>query len=68
MKRRILAAVMWFYAWWYAGAIIADVFHLSPMLGPIMGAAAAALFVGDPRKIVWSPRGMDRARAKQRLT
>jgi hypothetical protein len=58
---------MWFYAFWYAGAIIADAFGVSPLLGPIVGAAAAALFVGDPRKIVWSTR-VDRARAKQRLT
>ena len=67
MKRRILAMFMWFYAFWYAGAIIADTFGLSPLLGPIMGAAAAAMFVGDPRKIIWPSRGMDRARAKQRL-
>jgi lambda repressor-like predicted transcriptional regulator len=68
MKRRILAIFLWFYAWWYAGAIVADVLGVSPMLGPIIGAVAAALFVGDPRKIVWPSRGIDRARAKQRLT
>lgn len=68
MKRRILAIFLWFYAWWYAGAIVADVLGVSPMLGPIIGAVAAALFVGDPRYIVWPSRGMDRARAKQRLT
>jgi hypothetical protein len=68
MKRRILAIFLWFYAWWYAGAIVADVLGVSPMLGPIIGAVAAALFVGDPRHIVWPSRGMDRARAKQRLT
>ena len=52
---------MWFYAWWYAGAIVADMFHVSPMLGPIVGVAAAALFVSDPRKIIWSGRRMERA-------
>ena len=57
MKRRILATFLWFYAWWYAGAIVADVFLVSPMLGPIIGAAAAALFVGDPRRIIWSDPG-----------
>jgi hypothetical protein len=62
MKRRILAIFMWFYAWWYAGAIVADVFGVSPMLGPIIGAAAAALFVGDPRKVIWSSRSMGRVR------
>ena len=68
MKRRIFATFMWFYAWWYAGAIVADVFHVSPMLGPIIGAAAAALFVGDPRRIIWSDPGGQRARAMERLT
>jgi len=67
MKRRIFATFMWFYAWWYAGAIVADVVHVSPMLGPIMGVAAAALFVGDPRKIIWSDIGPQRSRAKERL-
>jgi hypothetical protein len=43
-------------------------FHVSPMLGPIVGVAAAALFVGDPRKIIWSDLGAQRARAKERLT
>ncbi len=56
MKRRILATFLWFYAWWYAGAIVADVLGVSPVLGPLIGAVAAALFVGDPRKIIWSGR------------
>lgn len=54
MKRRILAIFLWFYVWWYAGAIIADIVGVSPLLGPIIGAAAAALFVGDPRRIIWA--------------
>ena len=67
MKRRILATFLWFYVWWYAGAILADMFHVSSMLGPIMGVAAAALFVGDPRGIIWSQLDQ-RTRAKERLT
>jgi hypothetical protein len=47
---------LWFYVWWYAGALIANFVGVSPALGPIMGAAAAALFVGDPRRIIWSTR------------
>jgi hypothetical protein len=54
MKRRILAVFLWFYAWWYAGAIIAVTFGLSPALGPIIGAAAAVLFVVDPRRVIWA--------------
>jgi hypothetical protein len=56
MKKRILAMFLWFYAWWYAGAIIAEILGVSPLLGPIVGAAAAALFVGDPRRIIWATR------------
>lgn len=45
---------LWFYAWWYVGSVVAYVLGISPLLGPIMGAAAAALFVGDPRGIIWT--------------
>jgi hypothetical protein len=53
MTKRILAAMLWFYAGWYAGAIIADMVGISPLLGPLIGAAAAALIAGDPRRIIW---------------
>jgi hypothetical protein len=72
MKKRALAAVLWFYAIWYAGATIAQVFSLSPALGPILGTAAAALIAGDPRGIIWTrtpkdaePRSASRGRAIQ---
>jgi hypothetical protein len=54
MKKRALAAVLWFYAIWYAGAMIAQIAGLSPALGPILGTAAAALIAGDPRGIIWT--------------
>ena len=54
MKKRIAAAFLWFYTGWYGGAIIADFIGVSPLLGPILGAALAALIVGDPRRIIWS--------------
>lgn len=56
MKKRIVAAFLWFYAGWYAGALIAEFLHVSPMLGPIIGAALAALIAGDPRGIIWRQR------------
>jgi hypothetical protein len=58
MKKRLLAAFLWFYAGWYAGAILADIVGVSPILGPLVGAAAAALIVGDPRRIIWSARSI----------
>ena len=61
MTKRILATVLWFYTGWYAGAIIADFLSVSPMLGPIIGAAAAALIAGDPRRIIWTARSATKA-------
>ena len=54
MKKRALSAVLWFYCGWYAGAMIAHALGLSIAIGPILGAAAAALIAGDPRGIIWS--------------
>jgi hypothetical protein len=58
MKKRVLAAFLWFYAGWYGGALLADFLQLSPALGPIVGAAAAALIVGDPRRIIWHAKSI----------
>jgi len=54
MKKRVLAAILWFYAMWYAGAMIAQVFGLSAALGPILGTASAAIIAVDPRHIIWT--------------
>jgi hypothetical protein len=54
MTKRFLAAMLWFYAGWYAGAMVADFLGISPLLGPVIGAAAAALVAGDPRRIIWN--------------
>jgi len=56
MKKRVLAVFLWFYAWWYVGSVVAYVLGISPLLGPILGTAAAALFVGDPRGIIWTAK------------
>ena len=53
MSKRILAAILWFYTGWYAGAMVAELVGISPLLGPILGATAAALIAGDPRRIIW---------------
>ena len=53
MSKRILAAILWFYTGWYAGAMAADLLGISPLLGPMLGATAAALIAGDPRRLIW---------------
>ena len=68
MKKRVFATFLWFYVGWYGGAMLAEFLGVSPILGPIIGAAAAALFVGDPRKIIWPNRRMEPVRSKQTVT
>lgn len=61
MTKRLLATVLWFYTGWYGGALLADFLGISPILGPIIGAAAAVLIVGDPRRIIWTARSVTTA-------
>ena len=56
MNKRIISAALWFYAGWTLGALIATVLDLNGLLGPVIGVAAAALFAGDPRQIIWTSR------------
>ena len=58
MRKRILAAFLWFYAGWYGGALLANFLDISPALGPILGASLAFLIVGDPRRIIWKAQSM----------
>jgi hypothetical protein len=54
MKKRITAAILWFYAGWFAGAAVAFALGLSPLLAPILAVAASAIIAGDPRQMIWS--------------
>lgn len=56
MTKRILAALLWFYAGWYFGSIVAGMTGITPLIGPVIGAAAAALVAGDPRGLIWTTR------------
>jgi hypothetical protein len=57
MSKRILAGVLWLFAGWYIGNILAFYFGISDLLGPILGVAAALVIAGDPLRIVWSNVG-----------
>ena len=63
MVKRIFAAFLWFYTGWYGGALLASFLGLNPAIGPIIGAAAAALIVGDPRRVIWKARSIGPALA-----
>ena len=53
MKKRALAAVLWFYTGWYGGALVAHILGIPELVGPVVGTAAAVLFAGDPRGVIW---------------
>ena len=54
MTKRVVAAFLWFYTGWYAGAMIAAFLGINPAFGPILGVAAAGLVVVDPRQMFWA--------------
>ncbi len=56
MTKRIAAALLWFFAGWYAWAFIASVGDLTPLWGPVLGATLAAFIAGDPMHRIWTPR------------
>ena len=63
MKKRLLLSVLWFYAFWYLGAVVAGALRISGVLGLVLGLGAAALIWIDPRRILWRPPLADRPQA-----
>jgi hypothetical protein len=55
MKKRITAAVLWFFTGWFVGAATAFVLGMSGLLAPILAVAAAAIIAGDPARLIWTP-------------
>ena len=54
MKKRLLAAALWFYVSWYAWSLIAAWLTLPDVLGPLVALAIAG-FVGlDPLHRIWN--------------
>ena len=56
MTKRKIAAMLWFYAGLYVGSFLTGMFGVSPLLGPIIGAAAAGLIIGLPNRNIWTVR------------
>jgi len=53
MKKRLVAGVLWFYAGWAFGAMVAFAFGVPSLVSPLLAIAAAALIAGDPRGVIW---------------
>jgi hypothetical protein len=56
MTKRLVAGFLWLLSGWCVGSAAALLLGTTPLLGPIIGVAAAVLVVGDPRRIIWTPR------------
>jgi hypothetical protein len=52
MKRAISAGA-WVFAFWYLGAIISSYLVTPDDLGPLFGVIAGAMFIGNPRGLIW---------------
>jgi len=50
---RVVVAVLWFWAGWALGNILAFCLGISPALGPLLGAALCGLIGGDPFHLIW---------------
>ncbi len=61
MSKRIAAGVLWLFAGWYIGNIVAFYLGISDLFGPILGVAAAVIIAGDPLRILWT--GAERSRS-----
>ena len=67
--KRTVATLLWSYAFWYLGAMLASVFSAPEAFGPIVGIAAGALVAIDPRGLFWSkPTHPNRAVASRFAT
>ena len=53
MKKRVAAALLWFYATWVVWTMVAQFVGMSELLGPVLGVAAGLLAAGDPTHRIW---------------
>jgi hypothetical protein len=53
MNKRVVAGVLWLFAGWYLGNLIAYHLGLSDLFGPVLGIAAAVMVAGDPFGLLW---------------
>jgi hypothetical protein len=54
MTKRVVAGLLWLFAGWYAGAMIAFLVGLSVPLGLILGVGLAVFITADPGHRIWA--------------
>jgi len=54
MKKRIVAGLLWFYAFWYAGALAAQALGLPDLTGLGLGVFLGIVVAWDPMHRIWS--------------
>ncbi|GEM_PF-3107840 len=53
MNKRLAAGILWLFAGWYLGNLIAFQFALPTMFGPTLGLFATLAVAGDPFGLIW---------------
>jgi hypothetical protein len=52
--KRLVAAALWLYSFWYLGSMIAAIVGVPDLLGPALGLAAGVIVGIDPRRLIWT--------------
>lgn len=53
--KRIAVGALWLFSFWYLGSIVAALVGVPDVVGPVLGMAAGAVVVLDPRHVIWKP-------------
>jgi len=51
--KRIAAAALWLFAFWYLGSMISVLVGVPDLLGPVLGLSAGLIVGVDPRRVIW---------------
>jgi hypothetical protein len=51
--KRLAASLLWLYAFWYLGSMIAAFAGVPDLLGPTLGLAAGLIVGFDPKHVIW---------------
>lgn len=51
--KRLISAVLWFYAIWYLGSAVSVALGIPDLLGPVLGLSAGLIVGIDPKHAIW---------------